>query len=422
MISDEEHTQNELSLTGTGWQKRYWCIFSGQAFSIIGSALTQFVLMWWIADTTGSVSKLAMAGTVALLPQALLSPVGGVFADRYSRKMIMIVADAVSAVCMAGLMLLFITDKIELWHIYVMMGIRGGMQAFQAPAAEASAAMLVPKDFLPRAAGLNQILYGATLVASAPLGALAVSTMPLGWALSIDVFTALLGIAPLFFFSIPQYRKPGNGQPLLHNIASELKEGIVLVWKHQGLKRLFPLLGCIVLVIMPTFTFVPLLVKDYFKGSVREVGIMEGLAGVGMVAGGIIITLIAPKRKMIWILTGLGLSCFAISFVALMPAGLFWLAVFWWTISSLTFIFANAPLTALLQTVIPNQIQGRVLSLLNMIMGLAAPVGLLIANPLGEWLGIRGLFIGIGFLGGLIAFSGFASRRLRNLENDEVKI
>ena len=149
---------------------------------------------------------------------------------------------------------------------------------------------------------------------------------------------------------------------------------------------------------------------------------MEGLAGVGMVAGGIIITLIAPKRKMIWILTGLGLSCFAISFVALMPAGLFWLAVFWWTISSLTFIFANAPLTALLQTVIPNQIQGRVLSLLNMIMGLAAPVGLLIANPLGEWLGIRGLFIGIGFLGGLIAFSGFASRRLRNLENDEVKI
>ena len=176
MISDEEYTQNELSLTGTGWQKRYWCIFSGQAFSIIGSALTQFVLMWWIADTTGSVSKLAMAGTVALLPQALLSPVGGVFADRYSRKMIMIVADAVSAVCMAGLMLLFITDKIELWHIYVMMGIRGGMQAFQAPAAEASAAMLVPKDFLPRAAGLNQILYGATLVASAPLGALAVST------------------------------------------------------------------------------------------------------------------------------------------------------------------------------------------------------------------------------------------------------
>ncbi|WP_295200608.1 MFS transporter [uncultured Chryseobacterium sp.] len=422
MRLDEEHNQNELSLTGTGWQKRYWFIFSGQAFSIIGSALTQFVLMWWIADTTGSVSKLAMAGTVALLPQALLSPVGGVFADRYSRKMIMILADAISAVCMAGLILLFITDKIELWHMYVMMGIRGGMQAFQAPAAEASAAMLVPTEFLPRAAGLNQILYGATLVASAPLGALAVSSMPLGWALSIDVFTALLGIAPLFFFSIPQYRKPGNGQQLLHNIASELKEGILLVWKHQGLKRLFLLLGCIVLVIMPTFKFVPLLVKDYFNGSVREVGIMEGLAGVGMVAGGIIITLIAPKRKMIWILTGLGLSCFAISFVALMPADLFWLAVFWWMISSLTFIFANAPLTALLQTVIPNQIQGRVLSLLNMIMGLAAPLGLLVANPLGEWLGIRGLFIGIGFLGGMVAFSGFASRRLRNLEKDEVKL
>ncbi|WP_294297544.1 hypothetical protein [uncultured Chryseobacterium sp.] len=85
-------------------------------------------------------------------------------------------------------------------------------------------------------------------------------------------------------------------------------------------------------------------------------------------------------------------------------------------ISSFTFIFANAPLTALLQTVIPNQIQGRVLSLLNMIMALAAPVGLMVAKPLGEWLGLRGLFVSVGILSGLVAFSGFASYHLRNLE------
>ncbi|KAA0129317.1 MFS transporter [Chryseobacterium sp. SN22] len=417
----EKRQINETILPGANWQKRYWFIFSGQAFSIIGSALTQFVLIWWIADTTGSVSKLALAGTAALLPQALLSPVAGVIADRYSRKTIMILADVTSAACVAVLVILFLTDDVELWHIYLMMGIRGAMQAFQSPAVEASTAMLVPESFLPRAAGLNQILMGGTLVAGAPLGALAVTAMPLGWALSIDVFTALLGIAPLFFFTVPQFRKEKGNAPFFREIISELGEGIALVWKDHGLKRLFLMLGGIVLIIMPTFTFVPLLVKDHFKGGVEEVGIMEGLAGAGMVAGGILVTIIAPKRKMTWILAGLGLSCIAISLTALMPAHLFWAAAFWWMISSFTFIFANAPLTALLQTIIPNQIQGRVLSLLNMIMALAAPVGLMVANPLGEWLGLRGLFIGVGVLSGIAAFAGFASPYLRNLEDRKVK-
>lgn len=417
----EERPLAETILPGTNWKKRYWFIFSGQALSIIGSALTQFVLMWWIADTTGSVGKLAVAGTVALLPQALLSPVGGVMADRYSRKMIMILADVISASCVALLVILFLTDDVELWHIYLMMGVRGAMQAFQSPAVEASSAMLVPEDFLPRAAGLNQILMGATLVAGAPLGALALTAMPLGWALSIDVFTALLGIVPLFFFTIPQFRKEKTKAPFFREIISELGEGIALVWKDHGLKRLFLLLGGIVLVIMPTFTFVPLLVKEHFKGGVEEVGLMEGLAGAAMVAGGILVTIISPKRKMTRILTGLGLSCFAVCLTALMPANLFWAAAFWWMISSFTFIFANAPLTALLQTIIPNQIQGRVLSLLNMIMALAAPVGLMVANPLGEWLGLRGLFVSVGILSGLVAFSGFASYHLKNLEDRKLK-
>ena len=418
--NDPKPTDSKSLEVGKDWQKRYWFIFSGQALSIIGSSLTQFVLMWWIADTTGSVSALAFAGTVALLPQALLSPVGGVFADRYSRRMMMILADAVSAVCVVFLMILFLTDNIELWHIYLMMGIRGAMQAFQSPAVEASTAMLVPESFIPRAAGLNQILMGATLVASAPLGALAVGMMPLGWALSIDVFTALLGIAPLFFFAIPQIRKKERHSYFLKEVLYELNDGVTLVWKDRGLKRLFLLLGGIVLVIMPTFTFIPLLVKEYFKGGINEVSLMEALAGAGMVAGGVLVTIISPKRKMLWILAGLGISCFAISFTALVPANWFWLATFFWMISSIAFIFANAPLTALLQTIIPNEIQGRVLSLLNMIMGLAAPVGLLIANPLGEWIGLRFLFIVIGFLGGLVAFLGFSSKRLLDIEKKDL--
>lgn len=97
-----------------GWELRYWTIFIGQALSLIGSALTQFVLLWWITETTGSVATLAMAGLAGLLPQAILGPLGGTFADRYNRRAIMIVADSISAACMIVLTALFLSDRIEL--------------------------------------------------------------------------------------------------------------------------------------------------------------------------------------------------------------------------------------------------------------------------------------------------------------------
>ncbi|MBP7954437.1 MAG: MFS transporter [Parabacteroides sp.] len=397
------------------WKVRYWTIFIGQSLSLLGSSLTQFVLMWWITDTTGSISYLAIAGMAALLPQALLSPLGGVLADRYNRRLIMIVSDAISALCMAVLIFLFLNNSIELWHTFVMMAIRGAMQAFQSPASAASTAMLVPKSFIIKAAGLNQMMQGVTMVASAPLGAFAISFMPLGWALSIDVITAILAITPLFVFTIPQIRQM-KASNLMGTIKTEFLEGLSLVWQNQGLKRLYGLLGCVVLIVMPSYTFVPLLVKEYFNGGAREVGIMEGLAGVGMLLGGAIVTAMAPKRKIVWILIGSTITCLSLSFVAFTPSTLFWVAAMWWLINGIAFIFLNAPLTALLQTTIPNQLQGRVLSLLNTIMALAAPIGLVLATPLGELIGIRWLFAVVGIAGGMVNLFGFLSPSLRNLD------
>ncbi len=121
--------------------------------------------------------------------QALLGPVGGTFADRYNRRMLMIVSNMVSAFCIVVLIALFLSGHIALWHIYTAMFVRSAATAFQLPAAAASEAMLVPQHFLPRAAGLNQTLMGIVTVAAAPLGALAIGVMPVGMALWIDVGT-----------------------------------------------------------------------------------------------------------------------------------------------------------------------------------------------------------------------------------------
>lgn len=398
---------------GKGWQLRYWLIFGGQASSMIGSALTQFVLLWWITDTTGSISALATAGLFALLPQALLGPLGGTFADRYNRRVIMITADLISALCMAVLIALFLTDRVELWHLYTMMAIRSAMQAFQGPASSASTAMLVPQSFLPRAAGLNQTLMGIMTVAAAPLGALAISIMPIGWALSIDVFTALLGIVPLLVFRIPQLVLEKAGRTSLWR---EFREGVSLVWNNGGLRRLYGLVTVTVLVIMPAFTLVPLLVKEHFGGGAPQVAIIESVGGAAMIAGGMLVAALAPRRLVLWVVLGFGISSLTLAGLALAPSDMFWLGVFWWAVSSITFIMGNAPLMTLIQTTVPNQLQGRVLSLLSTVIGLSAPVGLAIATPLGEVIGVRWLFVGMGLLSGAVCLLGLLSPVIRGMD------
>lgn len=397
---------------GPQWALRYWSIFVGQALSLFGSAVTQFVLIWWITDTTGSVAALAAAGLAALLPQALLSPLGGTFADRYSRRLLMIIADATSAVCMITLIVLFQLGRIELWHIYTMMCIRSAMQAFQAPADAASVAMLVPASFLPRAAGLTQTLFGIMMIAAAPLGALVISIMPIGMALSIDVITALLAIVPLLIFTIPQPKIPKHQRTGLWR---EFRDGLQFVWGNPGLRHLYGLLAGVVLMVMPSSTLVPLLIKQHFGGGAAQVGIMEGLGGVGLIAGGLFVFALTPKRLIQWVLYGFAISCFALALAAVAPRNMFWLAVAWWIVSSFAFAMGNAPLTTLIQTTIPNHMQGRALSLLSTVMGLAAPVGLALAAPLGELIGVRGLFVLMGVLGGAVSLCGFLSPALRQL-------
>lgn len=399
--------------SGAPWRLRFWSVFSGQALSLGGSSLSQFVLMWWIADTTGSVAALSAAGLAALLPHVLVSPLGGVLADRHSRRLLMIVSDLVSAASLSILLVLFLMDRVELWHALLTMAIRGAMQAIQEPAAVASLGMLVPRAVLPRIGGLQHTLHSVTEVVAAPLGALAMSLLPLGWALSIDVATAVLGVVPLLIFRIPQRRLSPDQRSGLWN---EFRDGLRLVRGSPGLRHLFLLLAAGLLAVMPSILLLPLLVKEHFGGGPGEVALMEGLSGFGMIAGGMAVAAFAPRRQVPWILWGMTCSCLALAFTGLVPSGLFGIAVVWWTISGLAYSVGAAPCMTLLQLTVPNHLLGRVQSLLNMVMGLAAPIGLAMAGPISGWVDIQTLVVGAGLLGALVTALGFLSSALRRLD------
>ncbi len=409
------NTPLENNITGN-WKPRFFSIWIGQALSLIGSALTQFVLLWWITKTTESASALAIAGVMGLLPQALLGPLGGTLADRLNRRTIMIVADSISAIAMIVIVYLFSSNQIALWHIYSLMFLRSSMQAFQSPAAAASTSLLVPNDWLPRVAGMNQAMQGIMTIAAAPLGALALAFLPFQGALMIDVVTAVLGIVPLLMYAIPQTKRLETKT----SVWTDFKEGLAYVKNRQGLLMLYGLLGLVVLTVMPTFALTPLLVKQHFGGGVNEVALMEGLAGIGMIAGGILISLNPLfKKRIVTLLISFIISCGTVALTALAPSNALWLATIWWTLSGITFSTGNAPMMAIIQTSVPNQIQGRVLSLMTTVMGLAGPIGLAIAGPLGDAIGVRGVFIVGGTLSAIVCALGFFSSRLMQIETKE---
>ena len=120
------------------WKPRFFTIWTGQAFSLLGSSLVQFALIWWITQKTGSATILATVTLVAILPQILLGPLAGALVDRWSRRAVMIVADSLIAAASLGLVYLFATGTVQVWHIYAISLIRSAGGAFHWPAMSAS--------------------------------------------------------------------------------------------------------------------------------------------------------------------------------------------------------------------------------------------------------------------------------------------
>ena len=145
------------------WAPRFFTIWIGQAFSLFGSAVVQFALVWWLTQKTGSAIVLTMATLVGVLPQIVLGPFAGALVDRWNRRLIMIYADAAIAGFTLILIWLFASGRVQIWHIYVVMAVRSLGGAFHFPAMGASTPLMVPEKHLyvrerlqPDPAGLDR--------------------------------------------------------------------------------------------------------------------------------------------------------------------------------------------------------------------------------------------------------------------------
>ena len=402
-----------------GWQRTFFLIWVGQAFSLLGSELVQFALVWYLTKTTGSASVLAFASFVALIPRVLISPFTGALVDRWDRRRTMILADAAIAAATMALAAVFFFGRIQIWHIYAIMFIRSLGSGFHWPALQASISLLVPKDQFSRISGLNQTLRGTLGILAPVFAALLLDYLPMFGILSIDVLTAILAISPLLVVVIPQPEKKASDElekPM--RIIDDVKFGFRYLYNWKGLFYLALAATLLNFLLNPGFTFTPLLVTEYFGKGAIELSAIESAFSAGMVLGGMILSAWGGFKKNI-ITTLLGILGLALgtALIALTPSNMFFLAVIGMAISGLMQPMANGPLFAIMQAHVEPEIQGRVFSMLESMVSAMMPISMLIAAPVAEWIGIRGwlLFGAAGCL--VIGAGGFFVPALMNIED-----
>jgi len=383
----------------SGWKARFFTIWTGQQLSFIGSRAAQFALVWWLTTTTGSATVLATASMVALLPQILLGPFIGALIDRWNRRIVMVTADTFIALLALWLAYLFWSGAMEVWHIYVVMLARSLGETFHWPSMAASTTLMVPERHLARVGGLNQAIYGVLAIVGPPLGALLMALLPLHGVMMVDVGTALFAILPLLFIFIPQPEKAHVDELKRSSVLSNMWEGLKYVLHWPGILALLAGVLVIKVALQPAISLIPLLVYEHFGGTATDLGLIEAIAGAGMLGGGLFLGVWGGfKRKVYTVLMGLVGVGVATFLLGLTPAHIFWMALvvtfFLGTMISMT----DGPLSAILQATVPAEMQGRVFGLLGSLFSLSTPVGLAIAGPVSDLLGVRFWFQ----LGGLL--------------------
>jgi len=390
-------------------------LFGGQSISLFGSRLVQFAIVWWLTESSGSASVLATVSIMAVLPQVLIGPFAGAIVDRWSRRIVMMMSDSLVALSVLILAYLYMGGVVQVWQIYLIMFFRSTMDAFQWPAMQASTSMMVSREHLPRVAGLRQSLQGIVNILSPPLGALLLEMLPIYFVLGIDVFTALIAVGPLFFIQIPQ---PVRSSASAHNVLTDMKEGFVFLWERKTILKIIGIALLLNMLIGPAFSLMPLLVIQHFKGDAIQLAWLQSVSGIGLISGGLLLGIWGGfKRRIMTAFTALTLSGFGVIGIGLAPENMLYVAVASIFVFGFMNSVSNSCFFTINQILIPNELQGRVFTLVMSGSVAVMPVGLAMAAPVAEVIGINSWFLIAGGSTVLAGLYGLFTPSIRNIED-----
>ncbi|MHB1317713.1 MAG: MFS transporter [Anaerolineae bacterium] len=385
--------------------RAFLLIWFGQLVSLTGSGLTGFALGVWVYLTTGSTTLFALIQLVSTLPTIVIGPFAGALVDRWDRRHAMIISDAGAALCTLAIVLLLASGHLELWHLYILLGISASFASFQWPAYSAATTLMVPKEQYGRAAGMVQLAEGVAQIVAPVTAGVLVGTILVQGVMTIDLATFAVAVLTLMLVRVPRPAPAEATAEQRSGLLAEAAYGWRYIRTRQGLFGLLAFFAAInFCTSMVTLLFTPL-VLGFATPAV--LGLLTSVAGVGFLAGSVLMSAWGgPRRRMAGIYAGeilIGVVLVILG-LTLNPVLLGTCAFFGFAAMPLI----NGSSQAIWQVKTAPEVQGRVFSFRRVISYSAIPLAYLLAGPLadrvfnpllaegGAWAGSLGRLIGVG--------------------------
>lgn len=419
--------------------KKYIIFWLSQSVSQLGSAMTSFALILWTYTINHSALTVSLMSFCNYVPYIIVSVFAGAFVDRHNKKRIMLLPDSVAAGCSVIVLLLVVWNELQMWHIYLVNGIIGVMNAFQAPASSVAIGRIVPEDKLANVSGMNSFSSNLTTVLTPVIASFLFAVSGLKVILLIDLgsFAAAFFIL-LFLIPIPERETEEENRA---SVLAGCKEGFDFLAYNRGIFMVVLTMALLNFFSRLTYENIlsPMILARSGNNSM-VLGIVNAIMGIGGIVGGIIVStgkLSKDKVKMIYVSA-------VISFLfgdLLMGAGRNVVA---WSVAgvaaSLPIPFINAGQNVIFYSKVPDKMQGRVFAVRNAIQYSTIPIGILLGGVLADYVfepfmasdcavaaalhllvgegkgsGMALMFLCTGILGSLFSYASYCRKELQDL-------
>lgn len=400
------------------WWQQFLLILVGQGFSLLGTGLVQFAIIWWLTRETGSAVVLSAASIFGLVPMILISPFAGAVADRFNRKTILILADGSIALVTLFMAVLFQFGWLRIWLVYLLLALRSAGGAFHQPAFEATMPQIAPAEHLVRVNSGMQMIRSGVNLASPMFGALLIESFSLPLVLMIDVVTALIAIGlllPVRIVSVKQQdAHPANLRGYLH----DMRDGLRYIRRWRGLTILIAIFALSNFLLSPLVTLMSLIVQQHFGGGAREYGYVEMALAIGIIIGSLSLTVWGGLRRRILNINYAQIACgLALTVAGFVRPGGYGLFLFCMMTCGIFSTYINSPAMAIVQSQVDPEMLGRVMSLISTLCMAAMPLSMMLAGPLAGLVGLMPLVFVPGIISGLIGVACFYIPSLMQIEN-----
>ncbi len=391
------------------WRRNTAFFLTGEFVSMLGSSLVQYAILWHLTLTTQSGLVLTLATAFGFLPQAVMAVFGGVWADRYNRKLLIVAADSTIAAVTLVLAVLLLRGEDALWPVFVVLAVRSLGAGVQQPAVNALLPQIVPADKLIRINGINTTLQSSLMLLAPALAAALYAAFGIQAVLMVDVVTAVIGIGLLLAIPVARIVSTAGAAGYL----ADIKAGLSYVRAHPVVLRILLLFAAVYFLCAPPAYLTPLMVVRTFGEDVWRLTAGEVAFGAGMLLGGAVVALTGGRHDRVRLVL-LSSAAFAATSIGMGLSGeiLGWSGVFalflgFILVCGISIAYFSTASTTLFQEQVEPEMMGRVFGLNSIVWSLGMPVGMLLFGPLSDVVAVEWLLVGTGVA--TLAVTGIAA-------------